>query len=117
MCIRDRDVTLGEILPEVVKQISEMVVSEATASVICEMLGAVFPRINNIRLGWKQNRLERNIKKAIEELQKNDSLIAAQREAVSYTHLDVYKRQVHMFKIMSSLFFLIYICRLSKCLS
>ena len=26
------DVTLGEILPEVVKQISEMVVSEATAS-------------------------------------------------------------------------------------
>ena len=30
------DVTLGEILPEVVKQISEMVVSEATASVICE---------------------------------------------------------------------------------
>ena len=43
------DVTLGEILPEVVKQISEMVVSEATASVICEMLGAVFPRINNIR--------------------------------------------------------------------
>lgn len=35
------DVTLGEILPEVVKQISEMVVSEATASIICEILGAV----------------------------------------------------------------------------
>lgn len=54
------DVTLGEILPEVVKQISEMVVSEATASIICEILGAVFPRINNIRLGleteshWKK---------------------------------------------------------------
>lgn len=59
------DVTLEEILPEVVKQISEMVVSEATASVICEILGAVFPRINNIRLGWKQNRLERNVKKLL----------------------------------------------------
>ena len=31
------DVTLGEILQEVVKQISEMVVSEATASIICEI--------------------------------------------------------------------------------
>lgn len=59
------DVTLGKILPEVFKQISEMVVSEATASIICEILGAVFPRINNIRLGWKQNRLERNIKKLL----------------------------------------------------
>lgn len=62
------DVTLGEILPEVVKQISEMVVSEATASIICEILGAVFPRINNIRLGWKQNRLERNIKKSVQQI-------------------------------------------------
>lgn len=74
------DVTLSDILPEVAKQISEMAVSEATASIICEIIGAVFPRINHIRLGWKQNRLERNLKKAIEELQKNDLLIAVQME-------------------------------------
>ena len=82
------DVTLGKILPEVVKQISEMVVSEATASIICEILGAVFPRINNIRLGWKQNRLERNIKKAIEVLQKNDSLIESQLEVLEKNNQD-----------------------------
>lgn len=64
------DAALSEVLPEIAKEVSAIVVSEATASIICEILGAVFPRINSIRLGWKQNRLERNIKKAIEELQK-----------------------------------------------
>lgn len=72
------DAALSEVLPEIAKEVSAIVVSEATASIICEILGAVFPRINGVRLGWKQNRLERNIKKAIEELQKNDALIAAQ---------------------------------------
>lgn len=82
------DVTLSDILPEVAKQISEMIVSEATASVICEIIGAVFPRVNNVRLGWKQNRLERNLKKAIEELQKNDSLIAVQMESLIESNQD-----------------------------
>ena len=39
-------------------------------------------------MGWKQNRLERNIKKAIEELQKNDSLIAAQLEVLEKNNQD-----------------------------
>ena len=76
------DVTLSDILPEVAKQVSEMAVSEATASVICEILGAVFPRINHIRLGWKQNRLERNLTSAIKELQNNDELIATQMQVL-----------------------------------
>lgn len=54
------DVVLSDILPEVAKQISEVTVSEVTASLIGEIIGAVLPRINNIRLGWKQNCLERN---------------------------------------------------------
>lgn len=49
------DVTLGEILPEVVKQISEMVVSEATASIICEILG-LFSQESTI-YDWDGNRI------------------------------------------------------------
>ncbi len=86
------DVTLSDILPEVVKQVSETAVSEATASVICEILGAVFPRINHIRLGWKQNRLERNLTNAIKELQKNDELIATQMQSL------IENNQAHMFR-------------------
>ena len=80
------DVTLSDILPEVVKQVSETAVSEATASVICEILGAVFPRINHIRLGWKQNRLERNLTNAIKEL------IATQMQSL------LENNQAHMFR-------------------
>lgn len=87
------DVVLSDILPEVAKQISEVTVSEVTASLIGEIIGAVLPRINNIRLGWKQNRLERNLKKAVEELQNNDSLIAVQMENLIKSNQD------QMFKI------------------
>ena len=111
------DVTLGEILPEVVKQISEMVVSEATASVICKMLGAVFPRINNIRLGWKQNRLERNIKKAIEELQKNDSLIAAQLEVLEKNNQDQMFRTKYCEMMLDTIYDEIQESKVLKCFS
>lgn len=82
------DTTLSDILPEVAKQISEVAVSDITASLISEIVGAVCPRLNSIRLGWKQNRLERNLKKAIEELQNNDSLIATQMEYLMENNQD-----------------------------
>lgn len=47
------DVTLGEILPEVFKQISEMVVSEATASIICEILGGCFSKNQQYTIGME----------------------------------------------------------------
>lgn len=57
------DVVLSEILPEVVKQYGECLVGEGIATLVGEVVGAICPRANNIRLGYKQNRLERNINK------------------------------------------------------
>ena len=62
-------VTISEILPEVAQEIGEMVVNEATGVLIECIVGALCPRINNIRLGYKQNRLERNIKRLLLNLE------------------------------------------------
>lgn len=74
------DVILSEILPEVAQKIGEVAVSEVTAALIGSIIGAVCPRINNIRLGWKQSRLERNVKRAITELQNHSELVTQQIE-------------------------------------
>ena len=50
-------VAISEILPEVAQEIGTSVVSEAAGVLIECIVGAVCPRINNIRLGYKQNRL------------------------------------------------------------
>ena len=55
------DVVLSEILPAVVKEYGESLVGEGVATLAGEVIGAICPRINNIRLGYKQNRLERNV--------------------------------------------------------
>lgn len=55
------DVVLSEVLPAVVKEYGECLVGEGVAVLAGEIIGAIFPRVNNIRLGYKQNRLERNI--------------------------------------------------------
>lgn len=55
------NVVLTELLPAVVKEYGECVVGEGVATLAGEVIGAVCPRINSIRLGYKQNRLERNI--------------------------------------------------------
>ena len=55
------DVVLSEVLPAVVKEFGGCVVGEGMAILAGEIVGAICPRLNNIRLGYKQNRLERNI--------------------------------------------------------
>jgi hypothetical protein len=55
------DVVLSDILPTVVKEYGEYIVGEGVATLAGEVIGAVCPRINNIRLSYKQNRMERNI--------------------------------------------------------
>ena len=58
------NVVLSEILPTVVQEYGGCIVGEGIAMLAGEIVGAVCPRINNIRLGYKQNRLERNINRA-----------------------------------------------------
>ncbi len=55
------DVVISEILPAVVKEYGECIVGEGMAILAGEIVGAICPRVNNIRLGYKQNRLERNV--------------------------------------------------------
>ena len=58
-------VVLSEVLPTVVQEYGECIVGEGMATLAGEIVGAICPRINNIRLGYKQNRLERNINRAL----------------------------------------------------
>lgn len=56
----------SETISEIVNNIGETVVSEGTAVIIGEIVGAIAPRKNGIRLSYKQNRFERNVKQALE---------------------------------------------------
>ena len=58
------EVILSEVLPAVVKEYGDCIVGEGVATLAGEVIGAICPRINNIRLGYKQNRLERNVNRA-----------------------------------------------------
>lgn len=61
-------VVLSEILPMVVKEYGECLVGEGIATLAGEVVGAICPRVNNIRLGYKQKRLERNVNITFEKL-------------------------------------------------
>lgn len=83
------DVVLSEILPAVVKEYGECLVGEGVATLAGEVIGAICPRINNIRLGYKQNRLERNVNRMFLMLsQKQDEIEARllQLESTEETH-------------------------------
>lgn len=71
------DVILNDILPAVVKEYGECVVGEGVAVLAGEVIGAICPRLNNIRLGYKQNRLERNINRMFQHFVKKHEEIEA----------------------------------------
>lgn len=55
------DVVLSEVFPEIVRQYGEVVAGTYLTELMSEIVGAVFPRLNNVRLSYKQNRLESNV--------------------------------------------------------
>lgn len=55
------DVVLSEVFPEIVKQYGEVVAGTFLTELMSEIVGAIFPRLNSIRLSYKQNRLESNV--------------------------------------------------------
>ena len=55
------DVVLSEILPAIAEEYGECFVGEGVATLAGGVIGAICPRINNFRLGYKQKRLERNV--------------------------------------------------------
>ena len=71
------DFALSNVLPEVVKAYGETLVSEVVANLAGELIGAVCPRLNNIRLSYKQNRLERNVSIMLNRLIVNQKLLSS----------------------------------------
>lgn len=55
----------SEAAPEVVKIAAELVVSEGTAALFGTVFGAAAPKINSVRLSYKENRFERRVEKAL----------------------------------------------------
>lgn len=55
----------SNMLPEVVEGIADFVVSEGTAEIVGAIVGALAPRINGIRLNYKQNRFEKSVTSAL----------------------------------------------------
>ncbi|NCC01267.1 MAG: hypothetical protein EOM34_11430 [Clostridia bacterium] len=70
------DTVLSEVLPNVVQTYGEVVVPEVVATVAGELVGAICPRLNNIRLSYKQNRLERNVDIMIRQLVENNQRLS-----------------------------------------
>ena len=69
------NIVIEEILPAVVKEAGGFVVSEGVGMLASEIVSAVLPVANNIRLSYKQKRLERNVVEALQIIQrKQDEL-------------------------------------------
>lgn len=55
------NVAISDVLPKVIKKYGNCIVGESIAEIAGNVVGAVSPKINGIRLSYKYNRLERNI--------------------------------------------------------
>lgn len=55
----------NNMLPAVIEEIADSVVSEGTTEIIGILVGTFVPRINGIRLNYKQSRFERSVKNAL----------------------------------------------------
>lgn len=51
----------SETFSEIIKTMGETVLSEGVSAILGEILGMIAPRINGIRLSYRQKRFERNI--------------------------------------------------------
>lgn len=79
------DYALSEFLPEIVKTYGKTVVSEEIANLAGELIGAICPRFNNIRLSYKQNRLERNVSTMLNRLIASQETLAARIDELEKT--------------------------------
>ena len=54
-------IMVEQLLPDVAKTVGGVLVNESVGALIGGILGAVCPTVNNIRMSYRQNRLERNV--------------------------------------------------------
>lgn len=55
----------SDMLPAIIEEVADFVVSEGTAEIIGVLVGDFAPRINGIRLNYKQNSFERRVTNAL----------------------------------------------------
>ena len=82
-----------EVLPAVVKEAGEFIVSEGVGMLAGEIVGAVVPVANNICLSYKQNRLERNVVEALQIIQRNQDELENKIVKLQKSNLE-YQRQI-----------------------
>ena len=80
------DLALSEVLPGIVKTYGDIFVSDSLANLAGELIGAVFPCFNNIRLSYKQNRLERNLSTMLDYLVENQEILIKRLDELEKTH-------------------------------
>lgn len=86
------NVAVEEVLPAVVKEAGGFVVSEGVGMLAGEIVEAVLPVANNIRLAYKQNRLERNVGEALQIIQRNQDEIEEKIVMLQQSNLDYQRR-------------------------
>lgn len=79
------DFALSDVLPEIVKTYGDTLVSECIANLAGELIGAVCPRVNNIRLSYKQKRLERNVSTMLNQLVAKQELLSDRIDKIQKT--------------------------------
>lgn len=67
----------SDMLPTVIEEITDVVVSEGTAEIVGALVGAIAPRINGIRLSYKQNRFEASVRNALVLMAKRIDIMEA----------------------------------------
>lgn len=87
------NVAVEEVLPAVVKEAGGFIVGEGVGMLASEIVGAVVPVANNIRLSYKQNRLERNVVEALQIVQRNQDELENKIVKLQQSNLE-YQRQI-----------------------
>lgn len=76
---------LSDVFPQIVKTYGKTLVSEGIANLVGDLVGAVFPRVNSIRLSYKQNRLERNVSTMLNHLVTNQEVLSSRIDELQKT--------------------------------
>lgn len=87
------NVAVEEVLSAVVKEAGGFIVSEGVGMLASEIVGAVVPVANNIRLSYKQNRLERNVVEALQIVQRNQDELEDKIMKLQQSNLE-YQKQI-----------------------
>ena len=87
------NVAVEEVLPAVVKEAGGFIVGEGVGMLASEIVGAVVTVANNIRLSYKQNRLERNVVEALQIVQRNQDELENKIVKLQQSNLE-YQRQI-----------------------